>query len=333
MAAIPSDSVKGLSAPASPHPGKAGSRRDRVACPGRRLEHREIADAALERRHRGFAIAHRRQFTAQEPGRRAVARGDRVGIDDPDTAAGLHRARKVPQQAEGLVDLVIHVDQHGGIERGRGQARIVRLAAHHGDVGQPLLGHPPLEVGEVIRRDVLSEDAPLRPDAGAEPHHVVAAARADIGDRLPRPDPHQARDLPDLVGPVALLLPRPLRRHDLGDRPIRLRKFFRRLAGRGERLGGGGRHGQQQEGEDGEADHPRTTRGRAERAAPRQAARIRRGAESRPAVQAASARDTVERRSASENGFVSTSVTMASRPRARSRWSAKPVIRRIVRSG
>src|SRR5665213_1159075 len=37
--------------------------------------------------------------------------------------------------------------------------------------------------------------------------------------------------------------------------------------------------------------------------------------------------------SATENGFVTTSCTMASRPEARSRWSAKPVINKIVRSG
>ena len=42
---------------------------------------------------------------------------------------------------------------------------------------------------------------------------------------------------------------------------------------------------------------------------------------------------TAARSSASENGFVSTSATMACRSAARSRWSAKPVISRIVRSG
>ena len=46
-----------------------------------------------------------------------------------------------------------------------------------------------------------------------------------------------------------------------------------------------------------------------------------------------SARFTAARASASENGFVSTSATTASSPCARSRWSAKPVMRRMVRSG
>ena len=57
----------------------------------------------------------------------------------------------------------------------------------------------------------------------------------------------------------------------------------------------------------------------------------RRAVESRPSGGSIrlSTRATVARRSASENGFVSTSSTIASSPLARSRWSAKPVISRI----
>src|SRR5215204_1559421 len=47
----------------------------------------------------------------------------------------------------------------------------------------------------------------------------------------------------------------------------------------------------------------------------------------------ASAWPTLERISASENGFVRTSITTVSRPFARSRWSAKPVIKRMRSAG
>ena len=52
-----------------------------------------------------------------------------------------------------------------------------------------------------------------------------------------------------------------------------------------------------------------------------------------PVFLAASASATAVRMSATENGLVMTSWTMALRPEARSRWSAKPVINKIVRSG
>src|SRR6202042_618839 len=48
---------------------------------------------------------------------------------------------------------------------------------------------------------------------------------------------------------------------------------------------------------------------------------------------AASAPATAARISATENGLVMTSWAMALRPEARSRWWAKPVINKIVRSG
>ncbi len=128
------------------------------------------------------------------------------------------------EQAEGLGDLVVHVDQHGGVEGGRRQARIVRLAAHHRDVGERALGDPPLQPRQVARRHVLGIDVPLRSDALGHPHRVVAAARADIGDALAGRDAHEPHHLPDLVDRIALRLGGPERRDDLGHRPVGLRK-------------------------------------------------------------------------------------------------------------
>ena len=58
-------------------------------------------------------------------------------IDNSDPRARLHCGRKIVEERIGLGYLVIHVHEDGGIQRGSGQARVVRFAQREFDVCQP----------------------------------------------------------------------------------------------------------------------------------------------------------------------------------------------------
>ena len=200
-----------------------------------------------ERVERDLPIADGRELAGEQIARRAVQPRGPVEIDDADLRAGLQGRDEVVQEGEGLGDLVVHVDEQRDVDRGRRQARVVRLAEAEGDVGQPLLAHPAVEAGEVVRHHVLRQHAPGRADHLREADRVVAGARADVGDRHAGPDPEMPRELPRLVDLVALLLRRPDRADDLGHGPVGRREVLGGRAGGREgldrRLGGGGCRG------------------------------------------------------------------------------------------
>ena len=107
----------------------------------RRLEYRQIADVPGQLGEADLLVSNRHKLAAQEIPRRAVLPGRLVEIDDADARARLQRRDEVVEEGEGLLDLMIHVDQDRGIDRTRWQPRIVRIAQPERDVPEALLPH------------------------------------------------------------------------------------------------------------------------------------------------------------------------------------------------
>src|SRR5262249_6876252 len=76
----------------------------------------------------------------------------------------------------GLRYLVVHMHKNGGIERGSGQARVVRFAEREFDVCQFEAPNSPGKLDEVIPRHILGNHRAGGADELGEPGGVVAAA-------------------------------------------------------------------------------------------------------------------------------------------------------------
>ncbi len=87
----------------------------------RRLEHGEVAESAGQGRHLNELITGRGEFADQEFWRRPVRLRGAVQLLNPQTSARFERRRQGGQQRHRLLDLVIHVDHDGGVDRTRRQ--------------------------------------------------------------------------------------------------------------------------------------------------------------------------------------------------------------------
>ena len=159
--------------------------------------------------------------------------GGPVGIDDDDLAFRLQRGAQVPEEGVGLRDLMVHVDHEHAVEAGIGQARIVRRAELDGDIVQPVARHALAQPRQHRAVDVLRQHAALGAHPVAQPHGVVALARADIGHGHAGPGARPVHHDLRLVRRLARRLIAELRGDDIGDRAIGFGK------GGGVRLGGG----------------------------------------------------------------------------------------------
>ena len=74
-----------------------------------------------------LAIPDAGELAAQELDRRAMLLDRTLEVDDPDSSARFQGRREIVEEGLGLGDLVIHVHEEGAIQRGGGQARIVRF--------------------------------------------------------------------------------------------------------------------------------------------------------------------------------------------------------------
>jgi hypothetical protein len=128
-------------------------------------------------------VANGGQFATQELNWRAMLRRRPLKVDNSDPRALLQRGRKIVEKRIGLGYLVVHVHEDGGIQRGRGQARVVWFAQRELDVCQPQAFRSPCEFNEITPRDVLGDDRAGGADERRETNRVVATARTDVADR------------------------------------------------------------------------------------------------------------------------------------------------------
>src|SRR5882724_10434060 len=118
----PGTACPGFSRRISPSPSPsllAGSDRigrSRTLAWGERREDGKIT-VFLEIVERDLAIAHRRQFAAQQTRRSAVRLSLFAGIDHRDSGARPERRAQVPQEAIRLLDFVVHVDEESEVDR------------------------------------------------------------------------------------------------------------------------------------------------------------------------------------------------------------------------
>jgi hypothetical protein len=82
---------------------------------------------------------------------------------------------------------------------------------------------------QILGHDILCDDTAVGSDDWRQPHHVVAAAGADVRDCHSGLDADQTRKLARLTGIVALLLVVPDWADDVGDRAIGLWKRNRTI--------------------------------------------------------------------------------------------------------
>jgi len=96
---------------------------------------------------------------------------------------------------------------------------------------------------QIVRRHIFGDDPAARTDDRRQPHDVIAAARADIGESHAGFDAKAGNELLRLTGMVAFAFAVPDRADDVRDRSIRLRKRICRCAHcrRGVLRGGGQR--------------------------------------------------------------------------------------------
>ena len=93
-----------------------------------------------------------------------------------------------------------------------------------GHVLQSEIAHPVAQAAQVFGHHILGDHAAAWPNDRRQPDDVIAASRADVGDRHPRPDAEQAHELAWLAGVVALLFVMPDRADDVRNRAIGLGK-------------------------------------------------------------------------------------------------------------
>jgi hypothetical protein len=204
--------------------GADGTRRGRALTRVERHEDGEVA-AFLEIVERGLAIADGGQLAAQEIRRRAVDFGLLAGVDHSDMGAGPQRRAQVPQQAIGLLNLVVHVDEESEVDRPGRKPRVVRVAADDGDrAGEALARDPARQAIEIFWNDVLGNDVPPWSDPSGQAHRVIAAASADIGDGKTGPDAEQAHHPLGFTGLIARFLVPPDVGDNARDRPRGRRK-------------------------------------------------------------------------------------------------------------
>jgi hypothetical protein len=119
-----------------------------------------------------LAIADGGQFATQELNWRAMLRRRTIEVDNADPRPSLQGGRKIVEEGIGLAYLVIHVHEDGGIQRGRGQAGVVRFAQREFDVCQLEQFRSPGELDKVIPRDVLGDDGAGGADEAREADRV-----------------------------------------------------------------------------------------------------------------------------------------------------------------
>ena len=214
---------------------RAGFDRGRRRPPGfgRRLEDGEIAYLSGERFEPDLLVSCCGELAAQQVPRRSVLPRWPIKVHDANARAGPQRRHEVVEEREGLLDFVVHVDQDRGIGGGPRQSRIVRLAENRRYVVQALGPQTLLEIGEVRRSHILRIDPAVRPERSGEPHGMISAARAKIGDDLAGLETETPDNLTRLVDGVALLLGGPDGADDLGDGTAGSGERACRRAGRG----------------------------------------------------------------------------------------------------
>jgi hypothetical protein len=146
-------------------------------------KHCQVSAIVCELMRGDLAIADGGQFVTQQLNRRTMLRCRTLEVDNTDPRALLQGGRKIVEEGVGLAYLVIHVHEDGGIQRGRGQAGVVRFAQRESDVCQSEQFRSLSEFDKVIPRDVLGDDGAGGAEEARETDRVVATACTDVADR------------------------------------------------------------------------------------------------------------------------------------------------------
>ena len=120
-------------------------------------------------------------------------------LEQRHAPAGCQRRPHAGQHRLVLRHLVVDVGQDDPVDLAGGQLRIVDVAEHRDDAGDPFaVGEPPHDV-EHLRLDVDAVDtAPWR-DTPGHPARVVAGAAAHVGDDVAWLEPHRIEHRPGLL--------------------------------------------------------------------------------------------------------------------------------------
>ena len=120
-------------------------------------------------------------------------------LEQRHAPAGCQRRPHAGQHRLVLRHLVVDVGQDDPVDLAGGQLRIVDVAEHRDDAGDPFaVGEPPHDV-EHLRLDVDAVDTAPGRDTPGHPARVVAGAAAHVGDDVAWLEPHRIEHRPGLL--------------------------------------------------------------------------------------------------------------------------------------
>src|SRR5262245_4567988 len=167
------------------------------------------------------------ELAAQELDRRAMLLDRTLDVDDPDPCARFQCRREIVEEGIWLGDLVIHVHEDDGIQRGGRQARTLRSPQRNTKVVKFSWRYPLANLTKLTRRTTSCDDGAGGADQRREADGVIAASGADVANGHASLEFENAGDLAVFVEEVAALLAGAAWTDDRRDGTLGCRKFRR----------------------------------------------------------------------------------------------------------